>query len=134
MGLVSGYLASLSVAGTAIEPFTSSATRSATRATADKTKLGSDRVQLVATLGDATIDAQLHADTTVASALEAAYEATAPIVVVFRPGALGVADLGSYQHDGVIVDMSYTGDADGEWDLSLSIACTGQYVYTEPAA
>lgn len=130
MSFVAGYIASISVNGTSYEDFTSSATRSATRDALDKTKLGQDRRAYTTGLGDSTLDVQMHMDTTVAAAMEAAYEATDPVAYVFRPGALGTNDLGQYAGSGIITDFSIAGDADGEWDSSFTIQGTGDYTYT----
>ena len=130
MAFVAGYIASISINGVSYEDFTSSATRSATRDALDKTKLGQDRRTYLSGLGDATIDVQMHMDTTVAAAMEAAYEATEPVAYVFRAGALGSTDLGQYSGTGIITDFSIAGDADGEWDASFSLQGSGDYTYT----
>ena len=132
MGFVAGYIASISVDGTSYENFTSSATRSALRDAIDKTKLGQDRRTYVSGLGDSTIDVQMHMDTTVAAALEAAYESTVPVSYVFRAGALGTNDLGQYAGTAIVTDFSIAGDADGEWDSSFALQGTGDYTYTPP--
>ena len=132
MGFVAGYIASITVNGTSLEDFTSSATRSAPRDALDKTKLGQDRRTYTTGLGDATIDVQMHMDTTVAAALEAAYEATVPVAYVFRAGAPGTTDLGQYSGTAIVTDFSIVGDADGEWDSSFALQGTGDYVYTAP--
>ncbi len=132
MGFVAGYIASITINSVSYEDFTSSATRSATRDALDKTKLGQDRRTYLSGLGDASIDVQMHMDTSVAAAMEAAYEATEPIAYVFRAGALGTTDLGQYAGTGIITDFSIAGDADGEWDASFSLQGSGDYTYTAP--
>lgn len=129
---VAGYIATLTINSVDYQDFTSQATWAGTRDALDRTKLGESRRTYISALGDATIDAQLHLDTAVAAALEAAYEATEPIGYVFRAGALGATDTGQRAGDGIIVDMSIQGDADGEWDVSLSLQGTGPYTYTAP--
>lgn len=133
MGMVSGYLASISVAGVTYSDFASSATFDTTRDALDKTKLGQSRRTYLSALGDASLSVELHADTTLASALEAAYQATEPVTYVFRPGALGTADLGQYSGSAIMTDRSIAGDATGEWDVSVQLQGSGDYVYTQPA-
>lgn len=132
MSFAAGYLASISINGVDYEDFSSSATLSTTRSALDKTKLGQDRNTYLSGLGDGTVDVQLHLDTTVAAAIEAAYQATDPVAFVFRAGATGTADMGSHAGTGIIVDRSIVGDADGEWDCTMSVQCTGTITYTAP--
>jgi len=132
MGFSAGYLASITINSVSYEDFTSSATLSTTREALDRTKLGESRVTKTSGLGDGSLDVQLHLDTTVAAAIEAAYQATVPIAFVFRAGALGTTDMGQHTGDAIIVDRSIAGDADGEWDCSLSLECTGDITYTAP--
>lgn len=132
MSFAAGYLASITINGVPYQDFTSSATLSTTRNAIDKTKLGQSRNTYLSGLGDATVDVQMHLDTTVAAAIEAAYESTTPVGWVFRAGALGVADMGQHAGNGIITDRSIAGDADGEWDVSLSIQSTGDVDYTAP--
>ena len=132
MSFAAGYLASISINGVDYEDFSSSATLSTTRSALDKTKLGQDRNTYLSGLGDGTVDVQLHLDTTVAAAIETAYQATDPVAFVFRAGALGTADMGQHAGTGIIVDRSIVGDADGEWDCSMSLQCTGTITYTAP--
>ncbi len=132
MSFAAGYLASITINGVSYEDFTSSATLSTTRSAIDKTKLGQDRNTYLSGLGDGTLDVQMHLDTTVAAAIEAAYQSTVPVAWVFRAGALGVADMGQHAGNGIITTRDIAGDADGEWDASLSIQSTGEIAYTAP--
>ena len=132
MSFAAGYLASISINGVDYEDFTSSATLSTTRDALDKTKLGQDRRVYLSGLGDGTLSVQLHLDTTIAAALEAAYQATEPVAFVFRAGALGTADMGSHAGTAIIVDRSLDGSADGEWDCSLELQCVSTITYTAP--
>ena len=132
MGFSAGYLASITIGGVSYEDFTSSATLSTTREALDKTKLGQSRVTKLSGLGDGSLDVQMHLDTSVAAAIETAYQATEPVTFVFRAGALGATDMGQHAGNAIIVDRSIAGDADGEWDCSLALECTGDITYTAP--
>ena len=132
MSFSAGYLASITINGVSYQDFTSSATLSTTRSALDKTKLGQSRNTYLSALGDGTLDVQMHLDSTVAAAIEAAYQSTIPVTWVFRAGALGVADMGQHAGDGIITTRDIAGDADGEWDCALSIQCTGEIAYTAP--
>jgi hypothetical protein len=133
MGYIAGYIAEIVVNGTTINPDTSSATYALTRDAMNRTKLGSDRATYIVGLGDATLDAQLHLNTDTAVTLNTAYESTVPVTFIFRPGALGINDAGQYSGEAIITDYSMAGDADGEWDVSLTAQATGAFVYTPPA-
>lgn len=132
MSFSAGYLASITINGVSYEEFTSSATLSTTRAALDKTKLGQDRNTYLSGLGDGSLEVQMHLDTTVAAAIETAYQSTTPVAWVFRAGALGVADMGQHAGEGIITSRDIVGDADGEWDTSISIQATGDIAYTAP--
>ena len=132
MTLAAGYLATISINGVTYSDFANQASRSATHAATDKTKLGSDRVQYLQTLGDSTISVQCHADTSLAAAVVAADESTVPISYALRPGALGTVDLGQFSGDCIMTDYTYDAAADSEWNLNIELQGTGQYVYTQP--
>jgi len=133
MGYIAGYIATITVNGQVYHPDASSATYDLTRDTLDRTKLGEDRRTYLSGLGDATLDMELHLNTETAVALNTAYESTVPVGFVFRPGALGTTDAGQYAGEVLISDYSMAGDADGEWDVSLSCQGTGAFTYTAPA-
>ncbi len=132
MSYSAGYLASITINGVSYEDFTSSATLNQTRTALDKTKLGASRNQYLSGLGDGTVDVDMHLETTVAAAIEAAYQSTVPVSFVFRAGALGTADMGQHAGNGIITTRSIVGAADGEWDCSLTIQATGDMTYTAP--
>ena len=132
MGYIAGYIATITINGQAYHPDTSSATLDLTRDTLERTKLGEDRRTYLSGLGDATLDASLHLNTDTAVALNLAYESTVPVGFVFRPGALGTTDAGQYTGEIIVSDYSLAGDADGEWDVSLTGQGTGAIVYTAP--
>lgn len=130
--MVPGYLASITVSGVTYSDFASSGTLSLSKDAVDKTKLGQRSRTKLATLKDGSIDVQVHMDTALAVAMYDAYEAIDPIVWVFRAGD-ATADLGSRTGDGIVVDTSYVGDADSEWNGTISIELTGDYAWTAPA-
>ncbi len=132
MGYIAGYIATITINGTSYHPDASSATYTLTRDALDKTKLGQDRRTYLSALGDATLDVELHLNTETAVALNTAYEQTVPVQFTFRPGALGTTDAGQYDGDCIITSYGMAGDADGEWDVSLSCQATGAFVYTAP--
>ena len=130
--IAAGYLATITINGVDYQNFANQASRSASRSTLDKTKLGSDRNQYLPGLGDSSLSVQCHADTSLASAIEAAYESTIPVSYIFRAGALGTADLGQYVGEAIVTDFSYDASADSEWNLQIELQGTGQYNYTQP--
>ena len=132
MGYIAGYIATITIDGVSHHPDTSSATYSLVRDALDKTKLGTDRRTYLSGLGDATLDMQMHLNTDTAVALNTAYESATPVSFIFRPGALGTTDAGQYEGTLIITDYSMAGDAEGEWDVSLTGQGTGPITFTAP--
>ena len=86
---VQGYIATITVDGTAHHPDASTATLTQTKVVIEKTKLGQRRKTKLSGLEDATIEMNLHANTATVVALENAYHSIDPVAVVFRRGELG---------------------------------------------
>ena len=132
MTIAAGYLATIRINDVLYSDFANQAQWSGTRAALDKTKLGQDRNTYLPGLGDATVSVQCHADTSLAAAIEAAYELTVPVTYSFRAGAIGEADLGQRDGDAIITNYVYDASADSEWNLQIDLQGTGDYVFTQP--
>ena len=133
MAFIPGYLSTISVNGSAINIYSSDASLSLTNEVLDKTTLGVPERVFITGLQSGTMDATMHTDTAGIVDIQAAFVATTPVTCVFRPGALGTHDAGSYGFDAIITDMSHNGAVDDNWSTTLSLQVTGPVAYTQPA-
>jgi len=130
---VAGYIATITVDGNDLHPASSSATLSKTTDAIPATTLGITHRKYRNGMKDTSLSVDMHASTTLASALQAADDSTTPVTCVFRAGKLGAGfDLGSYTGSGVITDMTISGNVDDNWVVSLEVQGTEEWPYTQP--
>ncbi len=132
MSFIAGYIASLTVEGQSVEPYSSDATLSLTNETLDKTTLGVSNRAYITGLQDGTVDISMHLDTDSTPILYASFASTTPVAFVFRPGALGVNDAGQWNGDMIITSMDVSGAVEDNWAVSISGQITGAVTYTAP--
>ncbi len=132
MSFIAGYIASLTVEGQSVEPYSSDATLSLTNETLNKTTLGVSNRTYITGLQDGTVDISMHVDTASMPILQASYGSTLPVAFVFRPGALGVNDAGQWNGDMIITSMDVSGAVEDNWAVSISGQITGAVTYTAP--
>ena len=132
MAFIPGYLATISVDGTAINVFSSDASLSLTNEVLDKTTLGVPERVFITGLQSGTMDVTMHTDTAGIVSIQQAFVSTTPVTFVFRPGALGTHDAGQYSGDAIITDQTHQGAVDDNWSTTLSLQITGVVLYTAP--
>ena len=133
MAPIPGYLATITIAGQAINIFSSDASLSLTNEVLDKTTLGTPERVFITGLQSGTMDINMHTDTAGVVAIQAAFASTTPVTFVFRPGALVTHDAGQYSGDAIITDQTHSGAVDDNWSTTLSLQITGVVLYTAPA-
>ena len=133
MAFIPGYLATISVNGSAINIYSSDAALSLTNEVLDKTTLGVTDRTFIPGLQTGSMDCTMHTDTAGIVDIQAAFAATSPVAFVFRPGALGTHDAGQYSGTAIITDMTHNGAVDDNWSTTISLQVTGGVTYTQPA-
>ena len=132
MSFIPGYLASISVDGQALNIWSSDATLNKTTNAIPKTTLGLTDEVYINGMKDKSMDVSMHLDTAALVALQVADDSTVPVACVFRPGALGANDAGSYAGDGIITDLTLNGSVDDNWSVDISVQGTGPWPFTQP--
>jgi len=127
-----GYLASITINNVTYEDFTSTANWTGTRNVANKTKLGQEFTSNLSLTATSALSVQMHLESTVAAAIEAAFMEKTPITYKFRAGALGTVDFGERTGEAIITEQSYDGEAEGEWNAAMQLIGTGPWAYTAP--
>lgn len=134
MSYIQGYLAVVSVGGVDYAPDTSTASLTRTANAIDVTPIGVTSKAYLNGLTDGTITADTHMNTATYAGINTAFESTATVAFIFRPGSVAAGkDAGQYTGFGIITNMDSNGDAAGEWDVALDIQISGDTVYTPPA-
>ena len=133
MSFIPGYLATISVNGTALNVFSSDASLSQQNETLDKTTLGVPERVFITGLKTGTMDVTMHLDTAGIIGIQAAFDALDPVTFVFRPGELGGNDAGEYTGDCIITDMTINGAVDDNWSVDIATQLTGPVPFTAPA-
>jgi hypothetical protein len=132
MAFIQGYISSLTIGTDPVEGYTSSATLSYTTNPIDVTTLGLTNKTYLPGLKDGSIDFTMHLDTVGAGLIWASNESTVPVAYVFRAGALGAKDSGSFSGEMLITDYSQVGNVDDNWVLNITGQLSGVPVYTQP--
>ena len=132
MAFIPGYLATITVNGTALNIWSSDATLVKTTNAIVKTPLGSTHTRRANGVKDTSMSVSMHLDTAALVLLQAADDATDPVACVFRPGALGGNDAGQYAGNGIITDMTINGPVDDNWSVSLEVEGDDEWPYTAP--
>lgn len=130
---VQGYIATLTVNGSSLEPFSSAASLQKSTSPLNATTIGVVDEVNVPGLKSGAIEISMHLDTVGMGQVVAAEQATVPVAFVFRPGALGTKDAGQWNGDLIITELAIEASTDDNWQMNISAVTSGPVPYT-PAA
>jgi len=132
MAFIQGYISSMTVNGTELNIWASAGELSKTTNAIPANTIGKSHAAYVNGKKDTVMSVTMHLDTTSLVALQAADDATVPVVCTFRPGALGTTDAGQYDGEGIITELRIGAQVESNWECDISVQGTGEWPFTPP--